>query len=466
MNSFPDQFTWGAAAAAYQIEGAAFEDGKGASVWDMFCRRPGRVYKGQDGSVACDHYHRYREDVALMRDLHVPAYRFSISWPRVLPAGTGNVNPKGLDFYDKLVDELLAAKITPWVTLFHWDYPQALYLRGGWLNRDSPEWFANYAQVVVEKLSDRVTNWMTLNEPQCFIGLGHQRDLHAPGDKLGLHEVLVAAHHTLLAHGRAVQAIRAVAKRKPWVGWAVVGCTSIPEDEAKPADVSAARQAIFSAPKKSHEEVLISDDTVFNNAWWADAAILGQYPSDFVTLFGDSMPKIADGDLKTIAQPLDFYGVNIYQGSLVRAGADGAPQGVDQPVGGPHTTYDWPVTPACLYWGPKLLQERYKLPIVITENGLASMDWVAANNTVPDAFRIDFLTRYLRELGRAISDGVDVRGYFQWSIMDNFEWNEGYKQRFGLVHVDYATQKRTPKQSAHWYRELMASNGRTILGNT
>ncbi|MGC3988556.1 MAG: GH1 family beta-glucosidase [Chthoniobacteraceae bacterium] len=463
MNSFPEHFTWGVASAAYQIEGAALEDGKGASVWDMMCRQPGRIYQGHTGAVACDHYHHYKEDVALMRELQNPAYRLSVSWPRVMPEGTGKVNAKGLEFYDQLIDELLAAKITPWVTLFHWDYPYELYLRGGWLNRDTAKWFADYTQVVVAKLSDRVQHWMTLNEPQCFIGLGHQRGIHAPGDKLGLAEILTASHHTLLAHGQSVQAIRATAKMKPTVGWAVVGGVNMPEDESKPADVNAARQAMFSAPKKSHEEILKSDNTVFNNAWWADPAILGKYPEDFLALFGDCVPKIAEGDLKTIAQPLDFYGVNIYNGGLVRAGADGSPQWIDQAPGGPRTTYDWPVSPTCLYWGPKLLQERYRLPIVVTENGLGSMDWVTVDGAVPDAFRIDFLTRYLHELGRAIGDGVDVRGYFHWSIMDNFEWNEGYKQRFGLVHVDYQTQKRTPKQSAHWYREVTASNGRVLF---
>lgn len=458
--SFPADFAWGAAAASYQIEGAIGAEGAGESVWDMFCRVPGKVFENHDGSVACDHYHRHAEDVALMRELGLPNYRLSISWPRILPDGTGAVNEKGLAFYDRLVDELLAAGVRPWVTLFHWDFPLALYRRGGWLNADSPHWFADYAQVVVDRLSDRVSHWFTLNEPQCYIGLGLQLGVHAPGDKLALAEVLRAGHHTLLAHGRAVQVIRARAKIPPLIGLAPASSVAIPADENNPADVAAARTAMFTTGPKSP----LYWDAVpcWSNAWWSDPIFLGRYPEDGLEAFGAAAPKFTAEDLRLIAQPLDFFGVNIYNGSVVRARADGAAQKLPQPAGAPMTALKWPVTPSCLYWGPRFFHERYKLPVLIAENGLSSHDWVALDGKAHDPQRIDFLHRHLRELRRAIADGVDVRGYFHWSILDNFEWAEGYKERFGLVHVDYATQKRTPKDSAFWFRDLIAQNGATL----
>lgn len=460
MSTFPKNFLWGAAAASYQIEGAVGVDGAGESVWDMFCRIPGKTFEGHNGSVACDHYHRHAEDVALMKQLALPNYRLSVSWPRVIPGGTGTVNEKGLAFYDRLVDDLLAAGIQPWVTLFHWDFPTELYHRGGWLNADSPQWFADYTQVVVDRLSDRVSNWFTLNEPHCYIGLGLQSGLHAPGDKLALAQVLRAGHHTLLAHGRAVEVIRARAKTPPQIGLAPVGGTAIPENENNPADVAAARTAMFSTGPKS----ALYWDAVpcWSTAWWSDPIFLGAYPEDGLDAFGAAAPRFTDADMKLISQPVDFYGFNIYNGTVVRARPDGTAEKVPQATGAPGTSMKWPVTPSCLYWGPKFFQERYKLPVIITENGLASMDWVSLDGKVHDMQRIDFLHRYLRELRRAIADGVDVRGYFQWSIMDNFEWAEGYKERFGLIHVDYATQKRTLKDSAYWYRDVIQSNGASL----
>lgn len=451
MSSFPMNFVWGAAAASYQIEGAWDEDGKGLSVWDMLCRQPGRIWEGDTGNVACDHYHRYREDVAMMRELGLQAYRLSVSWPRVLPEGTGRVNEAGLGFYDRLVDELLANNIEPWVTIFHWDYPHELFLRGGWLCPDSPQWFAEYTAVLVDRLSDRVTNWITLNEPQCFIGMGHLTAEHAPGLKFGLEEVLLAAHHSLLAHGLSVQTIRAKAKKAPRVGWAPVGVASIPaSDSAK--DIEAARRATYD----------VTPGNLWNTTWWADPPVLGEYPEIGLRAYGKAVPKFKSSDLETIKQPLDFYGCNIYSSSTVRADADGKPESVSLAPGYPHTLFLWKVTPDALYWGPKFLAERYKLPIVITENGLSNPDWVALDGKVHDAQRIDFLNRYLLALERAVKDGVDVQAYFQWSIMDNFEWAEGYKHRFGLVHVDYETQKRTPKDSAYWYRDVIASNGASL----
>lgn len=448
---FPEGFTWGVATASYQIEGSAARAGGGLSVWDMHCRRQGAIWDGSSGEVACDHYQRYQQDVALMQELGIQGYRFSLSWPRIMPDGTGAIDQAGLDFYDRLVDALLAAGITPWATLFHWDLPYELYCRGGWLNRDSADWFARYTEVVVDRLSDRVQHWMTLNEPQCFIGLGHRDGIHAPGLKLDWPDVLRAGHHALLAHGNAVQAIRARTQRPCEVGYAPVGAVKVPASD-DPADIEAARTAMFS----------ISEPNFWNNTWWLDPVFRGQYPEDGLRVFGAAAPTIQPGDMETIRQPLDFFGANIYNGQTVRAGADGQPEEMPHPHGIGRTMYHWPVTPAALYWGPKFYAERYNQPIVITENGVAVTDWVALDGGVHDPQRIDFLQRYLRELGRAHDDGVDLRAYFQWSFMDNFEWQEGYKQRFGLVYVDYATQQRVPKDSAVWYRDVIRSNGASV----
>ncbi|HVL40333.1 MAG TPA: GH1 family beta-glucosidase [Fimbriimonadaceae bacterium] len=446
--AFPSGFTWGVATASYQIEGSPARAGGGESVWDMFCRREGAVHAGESGLIACDHYHRYREDVALMKRFGIQAYRMSIAWPRVLPDGEGCVHDEGLAFYDRLVDELLAAGIEPYITLFHWDLPLALYYRGGWLNRDIVGWFGDYTQVVVDKLGDRVSAWMTLNEPQCFIGLGQQTAQHAPGDRLGMEQLLLASHHALLAHGASAQIIRARAKPGARVGWAPVGVTYIPASDS-PEDVEAAREATWSVTGKN----------VWNNTWWDDPVFFGKYPEDGLALFGRDVPEIRPGDMETIHQPPDFFGANIYNGTLVRRGDDGKPQTVSYRQGIGRTTYQWPVTPECLYWGPKFAYERYQKPIVITENGLGCVDWPHLDGQVHDPARIDFLARHLREFHRAHQDGVPIDGYFQWSFLDNFEWNEGYRQRFGLVYVDYETQERIPKDSAEWYAGVIASNG-------
>ncbi len=446
--SFPEDFVWGAAAASYQVEGAAYEDGKRLSVWDVFCRQPGKIWEGNTGDVACDHYHRYQEDARLMGEIGLKAYRLSISWPRVLPEGVGKINQKGLEFYDRLIDALLENGVQPWVTLFHWDYPYALYLRGGWLNRDSSDWFAEYAGVVVDKLSDRVSNWMPHNEPQVFIDAGHHSGRHAPGLQLGFSEVLLAAHNALLAHGKAVQTIRACSKAKCQIGLAPVGGVYMPATDS-PEDIGVARQTMFSVTSKD----------VWNNTWWLDPIFYGQYPKDGLELFGGDVPLIRDKDMEMIRQPLDFFGVNIYRGRTVRASKDGQSEIVPEPDGFPITAFTWPITPEALYWGPRFFFERYQLPIVITENGMANCDWIHRDGKVHDPQRIDFITRYLSQFKRAINDGVVAKGYFLWSIMDNFEWAEGYKQRFGIIYVDYATGRRTLKDSAYWYKEVIASNG-------
>jgi beta-glucosidase len=453
MAQFPKDFVWGAAAASYQIEGAFDADGRGASVWDMFCRKPDAVWNGHTGDVACDHYHRYAEDVGLMKELGLQAYRLSVAWPRIQPSGVGKPNAAGLDFYDRLVDALLAAGITPWVTLFHWDFPLDLYHRGGWLNRDSADWFGDYTTHVVSRLSDRVKHWMTLNEPQVYIGAGHHEGRHAPGDKLAFKEVLLAGHHTLLAHGKSVQAIRAASKQPPIVGYAPVALSKMPFDPSSAADIAAARQHMFS----------IGAETAWTNTWWMDPVFLGKYPEDGLAQFGKNAPTVHAGDLELISQPLDFCGGNIYQGQYVRVGKDGKPEDVPMPVGAKLTAVEWYVTPEAMYWGPKFLHERYGKPIVITENGISCRDWVSLDGQVHDAQRSDFTHRYLLEGARAIADGVPLQAYFHWSFIDNFEWGHGYKHRFGMIYCDYENAgKRTIKDSGHWYSEVIRTNGSSL----
>ena len=456
--AFPDDFLWGAATAAYQVEGATAEDGRGPCIWDMFCRKPGKVWRDQCPDRSADHYHHVKEDVALMKAMGLPAYRFSISWSRVLAEGTGAVNAKGLDFYDRLVDELLAAKIQPWATLYHWDLPLALYHRGGFMNRDVADWFGDYTRVVARKLSDRVPAWMPLNEPQVFIGSGMQLGRHAPGDQLRFTEVMLAAHNAMRCHGRAVQVLRAEAKQKLSIGTAQAGVNRIPAT-LHPEDVKMAR-----------ERALATDpDTMYSNTLWLDAMVLGQYPADYLkgnahqlpALFGTS--ALAD-DLKQIGQPLDFIGVNQYQADRIRRGKDGKAETVPWPDGFPITaSFEWAVAPETMYWMPKWLYERYRKPLYITENGISVRDWIGLDGRCHDPTRIDFTARYLRELGRAIAEGVPVRGYFHWSMLDNFEWAEGFKHRFGLIYVDYQTGQRTPKDSAEWYRQVIAQKGRNVF---
>ncbi len=450
--TFPDGFTWGAATAAYQIEGAWNADGKGPSVWDAYTQQKGKIWDNDSGAVACDHYHRYASDVKLMGELGLQAYRMSISWPRVMPEGTGAVNQAGLDFYDRLVDELLEAGINPWVTLFHWDYPLALDYKGGWLAEDSPRWFADYTKVIIDRLSDRVTNWITLNEPQCFVGLGHHQGTHAPGHKLGLAKALRVAHNSLLAHGHAVSVIRAHSQLPASIGWAPVGNAYTPATNS-PADEAAAMKAMGA----------VFDNSLWNNTWWADPVVLGSYPEEGLKLYGDAMPKIGPDDMAIISQPIDFYGCNIYTGMPCRAGDDSGFVDAEMPSGSPRNLFMWRVLPEAIYWCSKFLSERYNLPIVITENGVTCHDWVSLDGKVHDSQRLDFMTRYLQQLHRVIDDGVDVRGYFHWSLMDNFEWAEGYKHRFGLIHVDFETQQRTLKDSASWYRRIIDSNGACIF---
>lgn len=432
---FPDHFMWGAATSAYQIEGAYLEDGKGLNVWDVFVRQAGTVYHGDTGDVACDHYHRYQEDIGLMQEIGLQAYRFSVNWARVLPAGIGQVNQAGLDFYDRLVDALLAANIMPFATLYHWDLPYALHTQGGWLNRDSADWFAEYTRVMVQKLGDRLKHWMTFNEPAVFINMGMGTGEHAPGLKLPPEEVFRSAHHVLLAHGKSMPIIREYVSDCV-AGIVHTGEVTIPVSDA---DQTHAKDVMFAS-----EQV-----NFWKYHWWMDPTVKGEYPN------AELVPEgiIQADDMGIIQQPLDFMGLNIYTGTRVGGESD---------LGHPVTLFHWKVEPDSLYWGAKWIHERYNLPIYITENGLANPDWVHVDGKVHDPQRIDFLHRYLSGLGRAAKEGVDLRGYFQWSLLDNFEWAEGMKHRFGLVYVDYQTQERILKDSASWYRSVIESNGANL----
>ncbi|MDF2614206.1 MAG: beta-galactosidase [Clostridia bacterium] len=449
--SFPKDFIWGAATASYQIEGAAYEDGKGLSIWDVFCKEKGRVFEGHSGDIACDHYHRMKEDVKMMADMGLKAYRFSISWPRVLPNGIGEVNEKGLQFYSDLVDELIKNGITPYATLYHWDYPYELQKRGGWLNPDSPRWFEAYTKVVAGRLGDRLKYYFTLNEPQCFIGISVVDTAHAPGIAYPVKDTLQMAHNVLLGHGRAVKALREAVKDCK-IGYAPTGNSFYPATD-KEADIEAARYATFDTRP---------DNWHFSIGWWSDPVMLGAYPKEAAEQFGELMPEVGADDMALISQPLDYYGQNIYQSAPVRADGKGGFERVKGMIGHPKTAIGWPVTPKSLYWLPKFLYERYQTPIMITENGMSCHDTVSLDGKVHDPNRIDFLNRYLLELKKSIEDGIDVKGYLQWSLMDNFEWANGYNDRFGLVYVDYETQERILKDSALWYKDVIKTNGKIL----
>jgi beta-glucosidase len=440
MPRFPAGFAWGAATAAYQIEGAVAEDGRGPSVWDTFSHRAGAVRHGDTGDVAADHYHRWPEDIELMSALGITAYRFSIAWPRVQPGGQGLANEPGLDFYDRLTDGLLARGIAPIPTLFHWDLPQPLEDEGGWLSRDTAYRFADYAALAAGRLADRIPLWITLNEPFVVMSMGYGLGTHAPGKELML-GALPAAHHQLLGHGLAAAALRSAGARQ--VAITNNYAPAWPASDS-PADAAAAG----------------AYDTL-QNRLFTDPVLLGAYPD--LSAFGiEADPGyIKDGDLALISAPVDALGVNYYAPARLSALPDGPLPFQREPIPGfPVTAFGWPVVPAGLRELLLLLRERYGQalpPVYITENGCSTDDVMAADGTVDDQPRIRYLDGHLRALHEAITAGVDVRGYLTWSLIDNFEWAEGYSQRFGLVHVDFATQLRTPKVSFGWYRDLIAA---------
>ncbi|MGQ9568816.1 MAG: GH1 family beta-glucosidase [Anaerolineae bacterium] len=441
--AFPEHFTWGAATAAYQIEGAWDEDGKGPSIWDVFCRVPGAIQDGDTGDVACDHYHRWREDVALMRELGLRAYRFSVSWPRVLPEGRGKVNRPGLDFYDRLVDALLAADIQPFVTLYHWDLPQALQEEGGWPVRDTARRFADFADVVSRRLGDRVRHWITLNEPWVVAYAGYGNGYHAPGIRNPLAAVQ-ATHHLLLAHGLAVPVLRENGDAATQVG-ITLNLSPVHPASDRPADEEAARRY-----------------DGFLNRWFLDPLFRRRYPEDMLEMLGSALPDRYEEDLETIAVPVDFLGVNNYTRTVVADDPDSVVVETREvkPTGRPYTEMGWEVYPEGLYEILTRVHRDYAPPcIYITENGAAFADQVDAEGRVHDAQRVDFLREHIAQAHRALEEGVPLAGYFVWTLLDNFEWAYGYSKRFGIVYVDFATQERIVKDSGIWYRGVIAENG-------
>ena len=437
-NQFPTDFLWGAATAAYQIEGAAHEDGRGESIWDCFCATPGKVRNGDTGAIACDFYHRYPEDIALMRDLGLDAFRFSIAWPRILPDGRGRVNQAGLDFYDRLVDELLASNIQPFPTMYHWDLPQVLEDKGGWPERATAEAFVEYVEVVASRLGDRISSWITHNEPWVAAWLGHALGVHAPG-RTSTQDALSAAHHLLLSHGWATEVLRR---------------------ESPGSDVGIALALTHTYPATDSE----GDHAA---AWWADGSfnrwyldpLYGRgYPDDMVERFAPEGPPVHDGDLEAIAAPTDFLGANYYFRQLVSEDPDGGRPILVRDPNWSFTAMGWEVYPDGLRDLLTRLRDDYAPPgIYIFENGAAYDDLRGHDGEVVDPERQAYLDEHLAAVGRAIEDGVPVRGYFVWSLLDNFEWAEGYSKRFGIVYVDYPTLERVPKGSFYWYRDFIAA---------
>lgn len=446
MSKFPKDFLWGVACASYQCEGAWDTDGKGRNIWDDYCHDTTHqnIKDGDTGDVACDSYHRFREDVALMKAHNVQVYRFSISWARVIPDGDGDVNEKGLQYYDDLVEELLANGIEPWITLYHWDLPSALQDKGGWLNRDIVKTFGRYTRVIAERFRGRVTHFMTINEPQCVAQCGYLNGNHAPGWKLSWEMVAQVYHHICLAHSEAQRVLKEVCGPDTLVGAVPCGSLAYPE-----VDTPEGREASYHASwDLSHG---------WNVNIFLDPLILHRYDdsaNDSIKRFAKTIdPK--DWDL--MEKP-DFLGLNIYNGFAVNE--KGEP--VKRAPGAPVTACKWPVTPEVMRYGPQHIFRRYGIPMYITENGLSCNDKVYLDGKVHDPERIDFLNRYLLELSKGIEDGAPVGGYLQWSFLDNFEWGQGYSERFGLIYVDYTTCERIPKDSAAWYAKVIESNGEIL----
>ena len=442
---FPEKFVWGVSTSAYQIEGAVKEDGRTESIWDMFVKKPGAIYGGDTGEVACDFYHRYKEDIALMKSLGIMACRVSVSWNRIMPEGVGKINQKGIDFYNSVFDEMLNNGIIPFVTLFHWDLPMCLYQKGGYQNREFADWFAEYARVIVENFSDRVKFFMTFNEPQCFIGAFINGKDHAPGLMMSDAEVIPMSHNVMLAHGKAVESMRKYGAADIKIGYAPQGLFFYPERETVKNIEAARRATMDKMPEKWYSSV----------SWWSDPVMLGKYPEEGLKLYGQYLPEGWEKDLEQMCRPLDFYGQNFYNGVMV----DSEGMVVPPKPGAAKNSAGWDITPEGIHWAVKFLQDRYHTPIYITENGMCCHDWVSLDGNVHDPSRIDYMQRHLLELEKAIDEGIDVRGYFCWSILDNFEWTLGYRERFGLVYVDYENQKRIIKDSGFWYRNVILSNG-------
>ncbi|MCU1231503.1 MAG: beta-glucosidase [Acidobacteria bacterium] len=441
---FPDGFLWGAATSAYQIEGSPLADGAGPSIWQRFSHTPGMMTNGDTGDVACDHYNRYKEDVALLRELGVGAYRFSISWSRILPEGTGRVNQGGLDFYRRLTDELLAAGIKPMATLYHWDLPEALDDRGGWLNRDVADWFAEYASVTFDALGDRIAFWATLNEPWVVVDGGYLHGALAPGHR-NLYEAPIATHNLMRAHGRAMRAYRASSAKSP-IGIVVNLEPKYPASQSE-EDLAANARA-----------------DAYMNRQYLDPIFRGAYPEEFPDMWGDAWPDFPASDFDEITEKLDFVGINYYLRAVTKADPKVMIERATR-VKQPHAIFTetgWEVFPPAMTEVLVWFRDRYgDTPVYVTENGAAFYDPPAAlGDVVDDPLRVHYFREHIAAVGRAIERGVDVRGYFAWSLLDNLEWSHGFTKRFGIIHVDFATQKRTMKKSALFYRDVI--RGSTI----
>ncbi len=449
---FDKNFLWGAASAAHQIEGAYLDDGKGYGIWDAMTQEPGHVIHGENGNVACDHYHRYREDIALMKQMGLKSYRFSVSWPRVLPNGIGKVNEAGISFYQGLVQELLEAGIEPILTLYHWNLPMELYRKGGWKNPESSEWFLEYTRVILNALGEKVNYWITFNEPQLFVGAGMEGGVHAPFEKNESETIMEVTRNVLLAHGKAVQAIREHCGNKAKISIAPATSTVIPKDESS-EEIEAARAQTFKVEKELFPAAL---------AWWADPIYLGHFPEGIDKCLQEKLPHFSEEEWKLISQPLDFFGFNVYQGGGDAFSPVAYAYGRYEYQGSPKTAMGWSITPDAMYWCCRFFYERYNKPLMITENGIACLDVVSLDGKVHDPERIDYIHRYLICLKRAVNEKIPVMGYQYWSVMDNYEWTEGYDKRFGLIYIDYRNQERVIKDSAEWYAEVIKTNGKNI----
>lgn len=447
--AFRKDFVWGAATASYQVEGAYNEDNRGWTIWDEFCTQNDKISDRSNGNIACDHYHKMKDDVKLMSELGLKAYRFSIAWARILPKGTGEVNQKGIQFYKDLIDELLKYNITPYATLYHWDLPYELHLKGGWLNPEISEWFAEYTEVIAKNFGDKLKHFITFNESEVFAGCGYQSGAHAPGYKLTDKELLHICHHVLVSHGKAVQVLR---KNVPD---AVIGFTTAttPQCPVADKDIDAAKNAYFSCGRGNF---------IYAQSFWLDPIVFGRYPEQIQKDYGNDFPAYTAEEMKIISTPIDFLGINTYTGFPVEVDGNGNLVSAKRVFGHPRTAFNWDIIPPALYWGPRFLYEKYALPIIITENGMSCHDVISLDGKVHDPNRIDYLHRYIAALKKANDDGADIRGYFQWSFMDNFEWARGYEERFGMIYVDYGDQRRVPKDSAYWYKDTISSNGENL----
>jgi beta-glucosidase len=439
---FPKEFIFGASTAAYQIEGGAYEDGKGLSIWDTFCKQPGRILNGDTGDEACDFYHRYKDDIKIMKEMRLDSFRFSISWPRVFPEGTGKVNQKGLDFYNSLVDELRAASIEPYLTLNHWDMPQSLQDQGGWLNKDTAKHFADYSRFMCKNLSDRVKFWTTHNEPHCVASAGYVAGIFAPGHK-DIKEGLQVTHNLNLAHGLAVQAMRQSGSAENKYG------------------IVLAVFPYYPATASIHDHRAAQRWDGYFSRCFLDPIFKGSYPEDMVEYFGDKFPEVTDRELSIISEPIDMLGINCYFRRIIENDPKNAFIGGREfkPRDAAYTQMDWPIYPECLFEVLSMLDKDYNIPeLYIIENGAAFHDEVSPDGHVHDARRTRYLHAHIEQAKRAVEQGINLKGYFVWSFLDNFEWALGYSRRFGIVYVDYPTQTRVVKDSGKWYSELLRYN--------